>query len=280
MTRFYKCTLPRGRSVHGFLDAQGRNDWPLPIYNVKQKSWLAGSWKTTHDTLKPHFSGLHLAPEHMLVHWLREEIYLAETEGDVVESLDCVVAGRARLVRPMHLPEASCHTIALHIAVRALSIFKALVFPHDMVRRLEEALTLAKTGKANGGTLRVWAHAQEVVSHCERDQRSGFETNLNVLAAAEAARAVVALQRLTQETSYGWEVVKAQSSLFMNAVSGLVDDLQLRKGKGFNPAEVPQEALSFLIPHTGFSQLHHLARFNAGQWCNQLVLEMLEDRSP
>jgi hypothetical protein len=91
-----KCLHSGGRSVHSFKDAQGQHGWDLP------HDGQPGAWKgPVEGTLKPHHNGLHLAKKDFLIDWLTGHHYLAEPEGETVEGLDCVIARKARLVKPL-----------------------------------------------------------------------------------------------------------------------------------------------------------------------------------
>lgn len=272
MTTLYKCTLAGGHSVHGFPDQHGLNYWPLPHHNGKR--WHPGAWKIARGTLKPHFGGLHLAPEHMLIHWLREEIYLVETHGKTLSSTDCTVARKARLVKRLHLPDHASHKLALELAELALATFTALVYPWDMRRRLEYALEVAY-GSSKYHPDDIWRGLQEVVEHCNTDQFSGYETNLNVMAAKAAAEAVLELRHLGQGRN--WQVIKNQAAFLIRALPWLVEDLYLKHGTGFNIELVPDVARQFMQPHPFYQLPHHQVRFAVSQWCNNKLLPLLED---
>ena len=92
-----KCLRQGGRSVHSFLDAQGKNGWDVP------QNGNIGQWKGPVDgQLKPHHNGLHLAKKDFLIDWITGHHFIAETDGETVEGLDCVIARKARLTE--HLP--------------------------------------------------------------------------------------------------------------------------------------------------------------------------------
>lgn len=96
-----KCLRANGRSVHSFVDAQGENGWALP------SGGEPGAWKgPVEGVLRPHHNGLHLAKEDCLIDWLTGHHYVAETEGETVEGMDCVVARKARLVRELPVDSA------------------------------------------------------------------------------------------------------------------------------------------------------------------------------
>ncbi|MBI1309205.1 MAG: hypothetical protein GC129_05075 [Proteobacteria bacterium] len=285
MPRLYKCTRPQGLSVHGFTDAGGLNNWPLPT--CRNGVWQPGEWKVARGELKPHFGGLHLAPENMLVLWLREEIYLAETGGEVHSSTDCVVARQGRLLQRLHLPALPCAALALEMAELAYQVFEALIFPWDMLERLRNALALARQNSipasvSAANAARTWQQLEDVVNLCNLDQFSGFETNFNVMAAQSAAMTILELRNLGHAPTApaNWLVVKNQTAWLMRAMSGLVEDLLLRHGEGFNHQLVPPVAQPFMGQQQGYPLPHHAVRFAVSQHCNTKVLALLEEYAP
>lgn len=68
--------------------------WPLPAASGQPGAWVASG-----SPLALCSSGVHACRRHELAHWLHEELWLVELEGESSEGIDCVVAERARLVR-------------------------------------------------------------------------------------------------------------------------------------------------------------------------------------
>ena len=62
--------------------------WPTP-----------GVWVDVHGPLDPCRNGIHVCRPHELAHWLHDELWELEVEGEEVEAVDCFVVRRARLVR-------------------------------------------------------------------------------------------------------------------------------------------------------------------------------------
>lgn len=282
----YKCTLKSGKSVHAFSDPQGLTSWPLPKKNP-DGSWTPGAWKGPDGgTIKPHHKGLHLTTEHMLIFWLREEVYRAEIGAEFILSKDCLVAREARLLRPLQLPAEAWADLALTFARKAREVFEALVYPWDVVKRLDYALEIAHkrhdmrhahlSFQSLPNADAYWKLMDEVVKLCEVDMFSGFETNVNVEAAGYAAQTIALLKDLTYPDDgrdvHNWEVVKNQAARLVRAMSYLVDDLMLNHGMGFSVDLVPDVAQPFLVTQETFPRLHHAVRYNTAQWCNNHLL--------
>jgi hypothetical protein len=64
------------------------------------RAWPAvGEWIETIGELAPCVRGVHVCRAEDLAHWIHDELWELETDGDHVEGLDCLVVPRARLVR-------------------------------------------------------------------------------------------------------------------------------------------------------------------------------------
>ncbi len=59
--------------------------------------WEPNVWVEAPGPLALCRSGIHLLRPRDLAHWLHEELWRAEVDGDWIEGADCVVARRARL---------------------------------------------------------------------------------------------------------------------------------------------------------------------------------------
>jgi hypothetical protein len=60
-------------------------------------AWRANEWVETQGPLSPCRSGAHVLRPGDLAHWLHEELWRAEIDGEQTEGGDCVVARRVRL---------------------------------------------------------------------------------------------------------------------------------------------------------------------------------------
>jgi hypothetical protein len=70
--------------------------WQLPV------GAAPGPWINVEGTLGLCSRGVHVCRTVDLAHWLHEELWELETDGDHLEGLDCLVVQRARLVRRIH----------------------------------------------------------------------------------------------------------------------------------------------------------------------------------
>lgn len=62
--------------------------WPPP-----------GTWVAVEGSLDPCRNGIHVCRPHELAHWLHDELWELEIDGDETAGVDCLVVRRARLVR-------------------------------------------------------------------------------------------------------------------------------------------------------------------------------------
>jgi hypothetical protein len=60
-------------------------------------SWAANAWVETRGPLVPCRSGAHLLRSQDLAHWMHEELWRAEVDGEWIAGADCIVARRARI---------------------------------------------------------------------------------------------------------------------------------------------------------------------------------------
>jgi hypothetical protein len=67
--------------------------WPEP------EGRAPGAWVEAEGTLALCVRGAHLCRPLDLAHWLHDELWETEADGDQVEGLDCLIVQRARLVR-------------------------------------------------------------------------------------------------------------------------------------------------------------------------------------
>jgi hypothetical protein len=67
--------------------------WPLPPVGAP------GAWVEVDGPLVPCARGVHVCRSVDLPHWLHDELWETETDGEQLAALDCLVVRRARLVR-------------------------------------------------------------------------------------------------------------------------------------------------------------------------------------
>ena len=60
-------------------------------------AWSAHEWVETAQPLVACGAGVHLLRPHDLAHWMHEELWRAELDGEWIEGGDCIVARRARI---------------------------------------------------------------------------------------------------------------------------------------------------------------------------------------
>jgi hypothetical protein len=59
--------------------------------------WTPQVWVETSGPLAPCRNGAHLLRPHDLAHWMHEELWRAELDGEWIEGADCLIARRARV---------------------------------------------------------------------------------------------------------------------------------------------------------------------------------------
>jgi hypothetical protein len=69
--------------------------WPKPI------DGRPGRWVEADGALELCANGVHVCRADELAHWLHEELWVVEIDGEPIEGIDCVLAARGRLVRPI-----------------------------------------------------------------------------------------------------------------------------------------------------------------------------------
>jgi hypothetical protein len=62
--------------------------WPAP-----------GAWVAVEGPLDPCRNGIHVCRSHELAHWLHEELWELEVDGEELAGVDCLIVRRACLVR-------------------------------------------------------------------------------------------------------------------------------------------------------------------------------------
>ena len=117
--------------------------WPAP------QAGTAGAWVTVAGALELCVNGSHVCRAGDLAHWLHDELWEIEAEGDQLEGLDCLVVRRARLVRRLHSwDDKGAATFAEACAQHATDL--ADLAPKDVAAAarglLEDAFLTARTG--------------------------------------------------------------------------------------------------------------------------------------
>ena len=79
--------------ARGAVSPTSRFVWPVPV------SSAAGAWVETTGPLEPCARGVHVCRAMDLAHWLDEELWELEADGDSIAAFDCIVVRRARLLR-------------------------------------------------------------------------------------------------------------------------------------------------------------------------------------
>jgi hypothetical protein len=67
--------------------------WPAP------RGSTPGAWVEVEGSLAQCARGVHVSGPLDLAHWLHDELWEVETDGDQIEGIDCLIVRRARLVR-------------------------------------------------------------------------------------------------------------------------------------------------------------------------------------
>jgi hypothetical protein len=154
---FYKVLDANGCSCNG-----GSLKWSLPVKN-EDGTWTPGEW--TPEIAGPLVecrNGYHLATIEQLPQWLNDRIFVAEVDGELVESSDRDkwVARRVRLVRETAWDERTARLFACDCAEHVLYLYER-DHPSDM--RPRQAIETARryaSGQATEEELSAaWAAA-------------------------------------------------------------------------------------------------------------------------
>ena len=131
------------RPFHG-----GQGQWPEP-----------GVWTETRKVVACR-SGWHLCRPQHLMQWLGPTIWLAEADGEVVETADKIVAPRARLIRQLPWDERAARLFAADCAERVLPLFESACPGDDRPRRAIEVARAFAEGRATAAARdAAWAAA-------------------------------------------------------------------------------------------------------------------------
>jgi hypothetical protein len=79
--------------ARGAIGSVSEFAWPQPAQGAP------GEWIEADGPLRLCESGVHVCRAVDLAHWLHEELWVIEIDGEVAEGIDCVLAGRGRLVK-------------------------------------------------------------------------------------------------------------------------------------------------------------------------------------
>lgn len=129
----YKVLRADGSAYHG-----GSGKWPLP-------NGRPGAWVEVTGQLVACRRGLHVCRAEHLLAWLGPAIFTVETDGELLDAGDKLVARRARLLAPTVWTPGVAVTFAADCAERVLPIFEA-GFPDD--GRPRGAIEAARTDVA------------------------------------------------------------------------------------------------------------------------------------
>jgi hypothetical protein len=88
----------RATMMHKFLATGARGPlsgfaWPAPGPDA------LGAWVEVEGPLAPCARGIHVCRPFELAHWIHDELWELEVDGEQTPGLDCIVVPRARLVR-------------------------------------------------------------------------------------------------------------------------------------------------------------------------------------
>lgn len=82
--------------------------------------WTPGRWRSVKGPLVPCENGLHLCRIDQIIGWIGPRIWIAETDGEVIDAGNKVVARRARITREVTPTDAAWRRFAADCAEDAL----------------------------------------------------------------------------------------------------------------------------------------------------------------
>jgi hypothetical protein len=117
--------------------------WPTP------RASTAAAWVEVEGPLVPCARGVHLCRPVDLAHWINDELWEVEAEGDRVAGIDSVIVRRARLLRPIAAWQDGGASRFLDACIERA---ESLVDRSDPARALvDDARSAASAGHVSGG---------------------------------------------------------------------------------------------------------------------------------
>jgi hypothetical protein len=153
----YKVLDADGRSCNG-----GNMQWSLPTKN-NDGTWTPGEWMPEIEgPLVECRNGYHIATLEQLPYWLNARIFVAEVEGELIESSDKKkwVARKVRLVSETAWNERTARLFACDCAEHVLYLYERK-YPDD--KRPRAAIETARK-YANGEATRVELGAERTAA--------------------------------------------------------------------------------------------------------------------
>ena len=130
-------------TLYKFLDAENRST------HGGRGKWTPGRWRSVRGPLVPCQNGLHPCREQDLVKWLAPALWEVETDGEIIEASDKVVARRARIVRRVETwNDRTARLFAADCAEHVLPLFEAERPNDDRPRKAIEAARRFANGEA------------------------------------------------------------------------------------------------------------------------------------
>ena len=115
--------------------------WPAPTGAVP------GAWIDTEGPLELCAKGVHVCRPIDLAHWLHDELWESEVDGERIEGIDCLVVRRARLVRRVNAwHEGGASRFAAACAKHAAELAGAADPARDVARAYAEDAASAAEG--------------------------------------------------------------------------------------------------------------------------------------
>ena len=143
MGKLYKVLDKDGRSCHG-----GNMQWSLPAKS-NDGTWTPGEWMPEiKGEIIPCKNGYHLCREKDLMGWLRDTIWIAEVDGELVEAEDKVVCRRVRLISGTAWNECNARLFACDCAEHVLHLYEKEYTGDDRPRLAIETARAYANGKA------------------------------------------------------------------------------------------------------------------------------------
>ena len=143
MEKLYKVLDKNGHSCHG-----GNMQWSLPTKN-DDGTWTPGEWMPEiKGEIIPCENGYHLCREKDLTQWLRDTVWIAEVDGEIVEADDKVVCRRVRLISGTAWNERNARLFACDCAEHVLHLYEHAYPGDDRPRLAIETARAYANGKA------------------------------------------------------------------------------------------------------------------------------------
>jgi hypothetical protein len=115
--------------------------WPVP------GNGAPGAWVEASGPLVPCAHGVHVCRTFDLAHWIHDELWAVEAEGEQIDGVDCIVVQRARLVRRVERWNGAGRGKFANACVEHAAAQAGLNPAHEIRELLDDARFMSASGE-------------------------------------------------------------------------------------------------------------------------------------